>query len=49
MAKVAAFNSKYENHYHDNDKCGPGAEIPKYDRQPGTGGKPKCKDCAKLD
>jgi hypothetical protein len=47
--KVPAFNSKNENHYHDNNKCGPGAEIPAYDRLPGTGNKPKCKNCQKLD
>lgn len=49
MAKVPAFHSKNQNHYHDNDKCGAGAEIPSYDRLPGTGGKPKCKNCATLD
>jgi hypothetical protein len=49
MAKVPAFNSKNEQHYHDNDKCGPGAEIPAYDRLKGDGGKPKCKNCQKLD
>jgi len=49
MAKVKPFNSKNEAHYHDNDKCGPGAEIPVYDRIPGTGGKEKCKNCKKLD
>ncbi len=49
MAKVPAFNSKNEQHHHDNDKCGPGAEIPAYDRLAGTGGKPKCKNCQKLD
>jgi len=49
MAKVNPFNSKNEQHYHDNDKCGPGAEIPAYDRIQGTGGKAKCKNCQKLD
>jgi hypothetical protein len=48
MAKVAAFHSKKENHYHDNSKCGPGSEIPAHNRVPGTGGHPRCKDCAKL-
>jgi len=49
MPKVAPWNSTQENHYHDNTKCGPGSEIPKHNRVEGTGGKEKCKDCAKLD
>ena len=49
MPKVAPWNSTKEDHYHDNTKCGPGSEIPPHNRLPGTGNKPKCKDCAKLD
>jgi hypothetical protein len=49
MAKVKPFNSKNQPHYHDNDKCGAGAEIPAYDRIDGTGGKKKCENCKKLD
>ena len=49
MAKIQPFNSKNEPHYHDNDKCGAGAEIPAYDRLNGTGNKAKCKNCQKLD
>jgi hypothetical protein len=49
MPKVPAFHSVKENHHHDNSKCGPGSEIPATNRVAGTGGKPLCKDCAKLN
>jgi len=49
MPKVPAFHSVKENHHHDNSKCGPGSEIPPANRVAGTGGKPLCKDCAKLN
>jgi hypothetical protein len=49
MSKVPDFHSKNQNHYHNNDKCGPGAEIPSYDRVPGNGGKALCKDCQKAN
>ena len=49
MTKVAAFHSKKENHHHDNNKCGPGSEIPAHNKESGTGGKPLCKDCKKLN
>jgi hypothetical protein len=49
MPKTTAWHSVKEEHHHDNTKCGPGSEIPQHNRVPGTGGKPLCKDCAKLD
>ena len=49
MTKVAPFHSKKENHHHDNNKCGPGSEIPAHNRESGTGGKPLCNDCKKLN
>ena len=49
MPKVAPFHSAKEPHHHDNSKCGPGSEIPPHNKVPGTGGKPLCKDCKKLD
>ena len=49
MAKVAPFHSKKQNHHHDNDKCGPGSEIPPLNRERGDGGKPLCDDCRKLN
>jgi hypothetical protein len=35
--------------YHNNTRCGPGGQIPPQHRLAGTGGKPLCKDCAKLN
>jgi hypothetical protein len=49
MSLVSPFNSVKENHYHNNNKCGPGSEIPPHNKQSGTGGKPLCRDCAKLN
>jgi hypothetical protein len=49
MPKTSPWYSEKENHHHDNTKCGPGSEIPAHNRKAGTGGKPLCKDCAKLD
>ena len=49
MPKAAAWHSIKEHHHHDNTKCGPGSEIPSHNRVSGTGGKPLCQDCAKLD
>lgn len=49
MPAMPAWNSKKENHYHNNSKCGPGSEIPPHNHEAGTGGKPLCKDCAKLN
>jgi hypothetical protein len=43
------WNSIKEPHYHNNTNCGPGSEIPRHNRQEGTGGKPLCRDCAKLN
>ncbi len=49
MPVAAPWNSTKENRYHNNTKCGPGSEIPPANRQSGTGGKPLCDDCAKLN
>jgi hypothetical protein len=49
MPKAYPWNSVKEPHHHDNTKCGPGSEIPAHNRVAGTGGKPLCKDCAKLN
>lgn len=43
------WHSIKENHHHDNTRCGPGSEIPPHNKLSGTGGKPLCKDCARLD
>jgi hypothetical protein len=48
--KTSPWHSIKENHHHDNTLCGPGSEIPAHNRvSNSTGGKPLCKDCAKLD
>jgi hypothetical protein len=49
MPKTTAWHSIKEPHHHDNTKCGPGSEIPQSNRVSGTGNKPLCKDCKKLD
>jgi hypothetical protein len=52
MPKVPSFHSTHVPHdkkYHDNSKCGPGSEIPQHHRVPGTGGKPLCDHCKKLN
>ena len=49
MPRTSPWHSIKENHHHDNTRCGPGSEIPAHNRQSGTGNKPLCKDCAKLD
>jgi hypothetical protein len=38
-----------ETVYHDNDKCTEGNNIESYNLVPGTGGRPKCAHCARLD
>jgi hypothetical protein len=55
MAKVPTFYSVNEalkpvQHrvHHNNDRCGPGKEIPQRDRRSGTGGYRLCDDCATL-
>jgi len=50
MTTVPAFyRDRPGEDYHDNDKCGPGSEIKKEDQKLGTGGKPHCKHCKKLN
>ena len=49
MPKIDPFHSFKENRHHDNSKCGPGSEIPPHNKLSGTGGKPLCKDCSRLD
>ncbi|QPH39463.1 hypothetical protein [Pedobacter endophyticus] len=49
MAKTAAFHSIKANVHHDNTKCTEGNNIEKENLRSGTGGKPKCANCSKLD
>jgi hypothetical protein len=55
MSIVATFYSVNESQkpadkqvHHNNDACGPGKEIPRHERRPGTGGYRLCKDCQKI-
>jgi hypothetical protein len=55
MSKVPAFHTTVEEYsadhrtvYHDNDKCGYGAEIKPQHRVPGTGGRARCDRCGDL-
>ena len=51
MAKVAPFHSKLSGTrvYHDNNKCTEGNNIERHNRVGGTGGKPKCDHCKRLN
>jgi hypothetical protein len=49
MPQTSPWYSIKENHHHNNTKCGPGSEIPSHNRVAGTGNKPLCRDCAKLN
>jgi hypothetical protein len=49
MPRTRLWHSAKEDHHHDNTKCRPGSEILQHNRIAGTGGKPLCKECAKLD
>jgi len=49
MPQTNAWHSVKEPHHHNNTRCGPGSEIPQHNRLPGTGNKPLCRDCAKLN
>jgi hypothetical protein len=49
MGVTSPWHSIKEAHYHNNTKCGPGSEIPPHNRVAGTGNKPICGDCRKLN
>ena len=51
MAKVSAWHSKLPNDpfvHHNNTDCNTGNNIEKENRVEGTGGRPLCKECARL-
>lgn len=51
MAITKFFYSIREEHYHTDDRCGPGNEIPEHNRrydQPGINRRTLCKKCADL-
>jgi hypothetical protein len=50
MPQIPAFHwDRDKEKYHNNSRCGPGSEIPKQHRLPGTGGKRLCKPWAELN
>jgi hypothetical protein len=49
MAKVAPFHSKVtKDVHHDNNQCKTGNNIETYNKVSGTGGLPRCSECARL-
>jgi hypothetical protein len=56
MVEVPAFHTNspeyppsHRNVYHDQSECGYGKEIKPEHRVSGTGDRPRCKECEKLD
>jgi hypothetical protein len=49
--KVAPFHSSRpgETVHHDNNRCTEGNNIESYYKKSGTGGRPLCKHCERLD
>jgi hypothetical protein len=55
MAKVYPYHTKsledaseHRNVYHDHDNCPDGKRIKQRNKEPGTAGRPRCKECIKL-
>ena len=49
MAKKSPWHSIKQSVHHDNTKCDTGNNIERESMRQGTGGKPLCDECAKLD
>jgi len=49
LAKKASWHSEKQPVRHNNAECNTGNNIEKENLCHGTGGKPLCKECAKLD
>lgn len=49
MTKVSPFHSKKQDVHHDNSECTEGNNIERENKESGTGGKPLCQHCKKLD
>jgi hypothetical protein len=49
MTKVSAFYSIKQHVHHNNNKCTEGNNIEKENLRSGTGNKPLCDHCAKLN
>ncbi|WNM23626.1 hypothetical protein [Demequina capsici] len=48
IAEFHSINPTDPDVYHDESTCGPGQQIPSYNKRPGTGGYRKCKDCIRI-
>ena len=49
MPRKSPWHSIKQNVHHDNTACTEGNNIERENRREGTGGKPKCEHCARLD
>ncbi len=49
MPKTAPWNSRKQTIHHNNTNCNTGNNIEKENYQTGTGGKPLCNECSKLN
>lgn len=47
--KKAPWHSVKQDVYHDDTNCNTGNNIETENLRSGTGGKPKCKECSRLD
>lgn len=49
MTQKAPWHSTKQNVHHNNTECNSGNNIEKENLQQGTGGKPLCEECKKLN
>lgn len=49
MPKTSAWHSPLQGVHHNNTKCTEGNNIESRNRKEGTGGKPLCSHCSKLN
>ena len=49
MPKTAPWHSTKQPKHHNNTECNTGNNIEKENLRSGTGGKPLCEECAKLN
>jgi len=49
MAQTSPWHSIKQSVHHDNTSCTTGNNIERENLRTGSGGKPKCQECDKLD
>ena len=49
MAKVSPWHSIKQSVHHNNTNCNTGNNIEKENKREGTGGKPLCQECTRLN